>query len=138
MLIFFINSSLIGILLFFSIILSPLIFKTLEKKDSSKLIRKIFPLLFVTGILISIITLIISLINNLENIIILSSINLIIFIVNLIYFVPKINKISDIKTYNEKEKKFKFIFFHSLSVMLYIISVLISILIITRRSLYNI
>ena len=138
MLIFFINSSLIGILLFFSIILSPLIFKTLEKKDSSKLIRKIFPLLFVTGILISIITLIISLINNLENIIILSLINLIIFIVNLIYFVPKINKISDIKTYNEKEKKFKFIFFHSLSVMLYIISVLISILIITRRSLYNI
>lgn len=138
MLIFFINSSLIGILLFFSIILSPLIFKTLEKKDSSRLIRKIFPILFLTGILISVITLIISLIYNINNIIILSSFNIFLFVINLIYFVPKINRISDLKTENEKEKRFKFILFHSLSVVLFVLSVSTSILIITRSSLYNI
>ena len=138
MLIFFLNSSLIGILIFFSVVLSPLIFRTLEKQQSSKLIRKIFPILFSTGLFLSIITLLISITYNLENIIILSLINIICFLINLIYFVPKINKISDMESIEKKDKKFKFIIYHSLSVGIYILSLLISILIITRNSLFNI
>jgi len=130
MIIFFLNAMLIGILLFFSIIISPLIFKTLDNKNSSKIIRKIFPTLFLTGILISLLSFLISLFYDKEFTIYLSILNIIIFMINLFYFVPKINKISDIKFKTEKIKKRNFIIFHSLSVFLYLFSVLICFLII--------
>ena len=130
MIIFFLNAMLIGILLFFSIIISPLIFKTLDNKNSSKIIRKIFPTLFLTGILISLLSFLISLFYDKEFTIYLSILNIIIFMINLFYFVPKINKISDIKFKTEKIKKRNFIIFHSLSVFLYLFSFLIFLLII--------
>jgi len=116
---------LIGILLFFSIIISPLIFKTLDNKNSSKIIRKIFPVLFLTGILLSSLSFFISFFYNEKTVIYLSTVNIVIFIINLFYFVPKINKISDVKFETEKIKKRNFIFFHSLSVILYLLSILI-------------
>ena len=130
MIIFFLNAMLIGILLFFSIIISPLIFKTLDNKNSSKLIRKIFPVLFLTGIFLSSMSFLISLFYNEKVIIYLNILNIFIFLINLFYFVPKINKISDIKYKTEKIKKRNFIIFHSLSVILYLLSIIICLLII--------
>tara|TARA_Y100000589_G_scaffold272474_1_gene265561 strand:+ start:193 stop:558 length:366 start_codon:yes stop_codon:yes gene_type:complete len=114
-------------MLFFSICVAPVINSTLDKKNSSILLRKIFPKNFLFGMTFSFFAILVSIYyENLLSILI-SSIIFIFFILNLYILVPKINleadKTTNIKGYN---KRFKFL--HLFSVILYLIQILLCII----------
>ena len=109
---------LIGSLIFFSIVVAPNVFISLDEKNARKFIRSIFPKLYLWAFLISItITLLIF-----SHGIIYSVIFLIIssgFLFSRLFLVKWINEVSDIKQKTSKQiKKFKTL--HSLSVLIFI------------------
>ena len=53
-------SSLLSYMLFFSLCIAPIINLTLDKKNSSKLLRKIFPRNFIYGLILSLLVIICS------------------------------------------------------------------------------
>ena len=109
---------LIGSLIFFSIVVAPNVFISLDQKNARKFIRSIFPKLYLWSFLISIIiTLLIF-----SHGIIYSVIFLIIssgFLFSRLFLVKWINEVSDLKQKTSKQiKKFKTL--HSLSVLIFI------------------
>ena len=82
-------SALFSYMLFFSLCIAPLITTILDKKNSSKLLRKIFPRNFYYGLFISLFLFIVSFyFKNMPSIII-SGIILLFFIINLFVLIPK-------------------------------------------------
>ena len=118
-------SSLFSYMFFFSICIAPSINTVLDRKNSSKLLRKIFPLNFKFGIVIAFLILLISVIIRNYISITFSFIILLLFFINLFYLVPKINNEAD-KVLPKKAfgKKFKILHFYS--VILYLLQMLIS------------
>ena len=118
-------SFLFSYMLFFTICVAPIINTTLDKENSSRLLRKIFPRNFLYGIFISFLIILISIYN--ENIfsIFVSSIILILFILNLFILIPKINSESDkakkLTSYSIKFKKL-----HLLSIIFYSAQMILS------------
>ena len=109
---------LIGSLIFFSIVVAPNVFISLDQKNARKFIRSIFPKLYLWAFLISItITLLIF-----SHGIIYSVIFLVIssgFLFSRLFLVKWINEVSDLKEKTSKQiKKFKTL--HSLSVLIFI------------------
>ena len=109
---------LIGSLIFFSIVVAPNVFISLDQNNARKFIRSIFPKLYLWAFLISItITLLIF-----SHGIIYSLIFLVIssgFLFSRLFLVKWINEVSDIKQKTSKQiKKFKTL--HSLSVLIFI------------------
>ena len=91
----FLLAILIGSMIFFMAVVSPSVFATLSTNASSKLLRTIFPRMFLFGFIIAILSLVLCYISG--NI--LNSILLIIvamsFIINRNYLIPKINDFRD-------------------------------------------
>ena len=113
---------LIGSLIFFSIIVAPNVFVSLDQKSARKFIRSIFPKLYLWAFLISmIITLLIfshGIIYSLIFFLISSG-----FLFSSLFLVKQINKVSDLKKKTDKQiKKFKVL--HSLSVSIFISQVI--------------
>ena len=109
---------LIGSLIFFSIVVAPNVFISLDQKNARKFIRSIFPKLYLWAFLISIIiTLLIF-----SHGIVYSVIFLVIssgFLFSRLFLVKWINEVSDLKQKTSKQiKKFKTL--HSLSVLIFI------------------
>ena len=114
-------------MLFFTLCVAPNINKILDRENASTLLRKIFPYNFIFGLLLSTLTLTFSVYVHAKTSIYLSAVLITFFLVNLKYIMPKINVISDIdKKKNAYSKKFKIL--HLYSVILYLISMLISLL----------
>ena len=87
----------------FSLCIAPLITTTLDKKNSSKLLRKIFPRNFYYGLFISLFLFTVSFyFQNIPSMII-SGFILLFFIINLFVLIPKINLEAD---RNLKEKNY--------------------------------
>ena len=109
---------LIGSLIFFSIVVAPNVFVSLDQKSARKFIRSIFPKLYLWAFLISmIITLLIfshGIIYGLVFFLISSG-----FLFSSLFLVKWINKVSDLKKKTSKQMK-KFKILHSLSVSLFI------------------
>ena len=109
---------LVGSLIFFSVVVAPNIFISLDEKSARKFIRSIFPKLYLYAFLISIIiTLLIIYHGTIYSVIffIVSSG----FLFSKIFLVKWINEVSDIKQKtNQQIKKFKIL--HSLSVLIFI------------------
>jgi len=109
---------LIGSLIFFSIVVAPNVFITLDQKSARKFIRSIFPKLYLWAFLISIIiTLLIiyhGMIYSIAFFVISSG-----FLFSRTFLVKWINEVSDLKQKTNKQiKKFKIL--HSLSVFIFI------------------
>ena len=49
------NGALIGFMLFFVIVVSPVIFRTLSQEDAARFLRAIFPRLFLVGLFTSLV-----------------------------------------------------------------------------------
>ena len=128
----FLLAVLIGSMIFFMAVVSPSVFATLSTNASSKLLRTIFPRMFLFGFIIAILSLILSYISG--NI--LNSILLVIvavsFIINRNYLTPKINNFRDKELEGDKKASFNFKYMHLLSVLLFILNfiILVSIVII--------
>ena len=118
-------------MIFFMAVVSPSVFATLSTNASSKLLRIIFPRMFLFGFIIAFLSLILSYISG--NI--LNSILLVIvamsFIINRNYLTPKINDFRDKELKGDKKASSSFKYLHLLSVLLFVLNffILIGILI---------
>ena len=106
-------------------VVSPSIFATLSTNASSKLLRRIFPRMFLFGFIIAILSLVLCYISG--NI--LNSILLIIvamsFIINRNYITPKINDFRDKELEGDKKASSSFKYMHLLSVLLFVLNFII-------------
>ena len=84
-------TSLFIYMVFFSICVAPVINKTLDRKNSSKLLRKIFPKNFSFGALLALVTIFVSVYYKAYFSLVISIIVFSFFIINLYILVPKIN-----------------------------------------------
>ncbi len=134
----FLLAVLTGSMIFFMAVVSPSVFATLSTNASSKLLRTIFPRMFLFGFIMAILSLILSYIS--DNI--LNSILLIIvamsFIVNRNYLTPKINDFRDKELEGDKKASSSFKYMHLLSVLLFVLNFIILIgIIINNYFNYN-
>ena len=119
-------------MIFFMAVVSPSVFSTLSTNASSKLLRTIFPRMFLFGFIIAILSLVLCYISS--NI--LNSILLIIvamsFMFNRNYLTPKINNFRDKELEGDEKASSNFKYMHLLSVLLFILNfiILVSIVII--------
>ena len=121
----FLLAVLIGSMIFFMAVVSPSVFATLSTNASSKLLRTIFPRMFLFGFIIAILSLVLCYISS--NI--LNSILLIIvamsFIINRNYLTPKINDFRDKELEGDKKASSSFKYMHLLSVLLFVLNFVI-------------
>ncbi len=120
----YLTSAILGIMLFFSFVVAPVTFTSLNEENARKFIRKIFPYYYSVNLGISIIvTLIFTFIElfNLDFFLILSV--AILFALSNYMLMPLINKYRD----NNQDKKFKFT--HLISVIINFLQMLFLIII---------
>ena len=129
----FLLTVLIGSMTFFMAVVSPSVFTTLSTNASSKLLRTIFPQMFLFGFIITILSLVLCYISS--NI--LNSILLIIvamsFIINRNYLTPKINDFRDKELEGDKKASSIFKYMHLLSVLLFVLNFIILIAIVINN-----
>mgnify|MGYP002821923417 FL=1 len=117
-------------MIFFSAVVSPSVFASLNSKGSSKFLRTIFPRMFLFGFLISLIGIILTFISSdFYNSIILAIIALS-FIINRNYLTPLINNFRDQELEGDAVAAKKFKIMHFLSVLLFVINFFFLILVI--------
>ena len=114
-----------GSMIFFTTVVSPTTFQTLNNKDSSNFLRSIFPKLFLFGFIISILSLLISLFNDNLIVTILLTFVTLSFLYNRNFLTPLINKFRDMQLTGDKVAKKKFKLMHFLSVFLFIVNFLL-------------
>ena len=124
-------SSLLSYMLFFSVCIAPIINLTLDKKNSSKLLRKIFPRNFIYGLMLSLLVIICSIYLEHKLSLTVSCIIFFLYIINLYVLIPKINLEAD-KSIKNKGYSKKFKVLHLFSVLIYIIQMLLSFAMIYR------
>ena len=117
-------------MIFFSAVVSPSVFASLNSKGSSKFLRTIFPRMFLFGFIISLIALILTILSNdLFNSIVLIIIGLS-FLINRNYLTPLINKFRDQELEGNSKAAKNFKMMHLLSVLLFMINFFLLILVI--------
>ena len=103
----------LGMMIFFSFVLAPMIFKILDAENAGKFVRKIFPYYyFVNLIFLSIAIILFIIISSLEINFYITLVLAISFIFAQFFLMPMINKLKD----NNEEKKFKYA--HGTSVLI--------------------
>ena len=106
----YLTSAILGIMLFFSFVVAPVTFTTLNEENARKFIRKIFPYYYNVNFILCILITSIFLIQKIYN----THFYLILF-VTILFFIsnyvlmPLINKYRD----NNQDKKFKYLHFFS-------------------------
>lgn len=117
------SAILFGSLIFFAAVLAPTIFMTLDQPNARKLIRAIFPKLYMWGFVIS---LFVSILNLYQ----VSFITLIAFLISFGFIfsrqilMPKINEASDLSgNKTDENKRFKKL--HSLSVLIFVLQLIL-------------
>ena len=122
-----IYSILIGYMVFFTLCIAPIINNTLDRKNASKLLRKVFPKNFLFGLVLSILAILVSFILEQNTSLIIAIFLTCLFILNFYYIMPKINTISD-KDKKRKQYSKSFKKLHLFSVVLYLLKMLASII----------
>ena len=117
-------------MIFFSAVVSPSVFASLNSKGSSKFLRTIFPRMFLFGFVISLLAFILTILSNdLFNSILLIIIGLS-FLLNRNYLTPLINKFRDQELGGNSKAAKNFKMMHLLSVLLFMINFFLLILVI--------
>ena len=120
---------LLGFMIFFPTVVAPSIFKNLNEKQSSLFLRSFFPKYYLFGIIISLIGIIVSYIEN--DLIIISSFIFVFvgFLFSRQYLTPLINKAKDEINKSDNLSKIKFERLHRFSVIINILQIVICIII---------
>ena len=117
-------------MIFFSAVVSPSVFASLNSNGSSKFLRTIFPRMFLFGFLISFIGILLTIASSsFYNSIILVIVALS-FIINRNYLTPMINNFRDQELEGNKVAAKKFKIMHLFSVLLFVINFFLLILVI--------
>ena len=134
----FLLAVLIGSMTFFMAVVSPSVFATLSTNASSKLLRTIFPRMFLFGFIIAILSLVLCyILGNILNSILLITVAMS-FIINRNYLTPKINDFRDKELEGDKKASSSFKYMHLLSVLLFVLNFIILIGIVINNYLnYN-
>ena len=110
---FYLTSMILGIMLFFSFVIAPVVFTTLNEENARKFIRRIFPFYYNVNFGICFVVLItFILLNNISNDFYLILAITILFAISNYLLMPLINKFRD----EGEDKKFKYL--HFLSVVI--------------------
>ena len=128
-------SSLFSYMLFFSLCIAPVITSILDKKNSSKLLRKIFARNSIYGLIVSFLLIISSIYLDNKESLIVSCIILLFFIINLFVLIPKINLEAD-KIIMKKEYSNKFKVLHLFSVLLYLMQMLLCLFMLIKEFIF--
>jgi len=125
-------------MIFFTTVVSPSVFASLNNNGSSKFLRTIFPRMFLFGFLISFIGILLTIASSsFYNSIILVVVALS-FIINRNYLTPMINNFRDQELEGNKVAAKKFKVMHLFSVLLFVINFFLLILVIVINYLnYN-
>jgi len=123
----YLTSIILGIMLFFSFVVAPVVFTTLDEENARKFIRRIFPYYYKVNLGISLLILLILLFaNNFEVKFYLILVVAILFAISNYLLMPMINKFRD----ENQDKKFKYS--HLTSVIFNFIQILILVVILFR------
>ena len=121
----YLNSILLGSMLFFVIIVSPTVFTSLSNDQASKFLRIIFPRLFLFGLVISLVTSLGYYISSLYIEMIFALVSLILFFLNRNLLTPMINYYRDKEIEGDIKSKKYFKLLHLLSVLFFVINSII-------------
>tara|TARA_B100001027_G_scaffold13633_1_gene8230 strand:+ start:602 stop:1003 length:402 start_codon:yes stop_codon:yes gene_type:complete len=120
----YLTSIILGIMLFFSFIVAPVTFTTLDEENARKFIRKIFPYYYIVNLVISLLVLILFVYIKMFSLnFYLMLVIMVLFALSNFLLMPLINKFRD----NNQEKKFKFS--HLISVLINFVQMIILIII---------
>ena len=120
----YLTSIILGIMLFFSFIVAPVTFTTLDEKNARKFIRKIFPYYYIVNFVISFSVLILFIYMKIFSLnFYLMLVITLLFALSNFLLMPLINKFRD----NNQEKKFKFS--HLISVLINFLQMVILVII---------
>ena len=126
----FLAATLFGSMISFMILISPIVFTVLSANDAKNFLRKFFPRLFIFGMILSSLLLVFTLreldLFNQK----LSTIIFLGFFINLFFITPKVNKYRDLEMSNVKNAKKIFSILHSVSVCIFVIQLILSLVII--------
>ena len=126
----FLAATLFGSMISFMLLISPIVFTVLSADDAKNFLRKFFPRLFIFGMILSSLLLVftlreLDLFNQKLSIIIFLG-----FFINLFFITPKVNKYRDLEMSNVKNAKKIFSILHSVSVCIFVIQLILSLVII--------
>ena len=126
----FLAATLFGSMISFMILISPIVFTVLSANDAKNFLRKFFPRLFIFGMILSSLLLAFTLreldLLNQK----LSAIIFLGFFINLFFITPKVNKYRDLEMNKVKNAKKIFSILHSVSVCIFVIQLILSLVII--------
>ena len=123
----YLPSIILGIMLFFSFVVAPVVFTTLDEKNARKIIRRLFPYYYNVNLGISLILLLILIFtDSFEIKFYLVLVVAILFAISNYLLMPIINKFRD----ENQDKKFKYS--HSISVIFNFIQIFILVIILFR------
>ena len=126
----FLAATLFGSMISFMILISPIVFTVLSANDAKNFLRKFFPRLFIFGMILSSLLLFSTLreldLFNQK----LSAIIFLGFFINLFFIAPKVNKYRDLEMNKVKNAKKIFSILHSVSVCIFVIQLILSLVII--------
>ena len=121
----YLNSILLGAMLFFVIIVSPTVFTALSSDQASKFLRLIFPRLFLFGLALSLLTALGYIISDLYIEMFLALFASILFFLNRNILTPLINYHRDKDIEGDIKSKNYFKLLHFLSVLFFVINLFI-------------
>ena len=127
----FLHSLIVGFMLFFMGVISPVVFKTLKVEDAGIFLRKLFPRMFLYGMILAFIAFLLTLNNYTSIYWIISLVSAIFFAANLFFITPRINQFRDEANLGNSQSEKNFKRFHFLSVFLFIIQLLGSLYLLT-------
>jgi len=126
----FLAATLFGSMISFMLLISPIVFTVLSANDAKNFLRKFFPRLFIFGMILSSLLLVFTLreldLFNQK----LSAIIFLGFFINLFFITPKVNKYRDLEMNKVKNAKKIFSILHSVSVCIFVIQLILSLVII--------
>lgn len=130
----YLNSILLGAMVFFVIIVSPTVFTSLSSDQASKFLRIIFPRLFLFGLILSLVTALGYYISNLYIEMILALVSSILFFLNRNLLTPLINYHRDKEIEGDIKSKKYFKLLHLLSVLFFVINSIILVFFLLNNS----
>ena len=127
------NGALIGFMLFFVIVVSPVIFKTLSQEDAARFLRAIFPRLFLVGLFTSLAMAGLSLVGEKQDLALISTVIAVGFAVNCFVLTPNINKMRDAVLAGDAQKERNFKILHLLSVAIFVVQIFAAVFVIVTN-----
>ena len=122
-------------MLFFVIVVSPVVFKTLSQDAAARFLRAVFPRLFLAGLFISLAMFMLSLFGKERDLILISCVITAGFIINYFILTPKINKARDAVLAGDEQMEKSFKILHLLSVLIFVVQICLSIFVVVINTI---